>query len=272
MFIIFGSPRSGTTLLREMLNQHSDILIPEETSFIVPCAYILDRVADPNAGRRMIFDMIVNAKDFTVTLAAYLSREDIWRAVSGADYTLLGVLSAIYTELGKKTGKRITADKSPNDLLSVQILQNLGLFQGDVKILHIVRDIRAVVLSLLKVDWAPADIGNTFPRTWSATNVHLSTVMSGSSSYHLLRYEDLVGQPDHELKKICAFLNVDYQESMLSETRRGLGLRHLPHHMNLGLPVLQERAAAWRHEVAPELEKSCMASALEGLRLFGYEE
>ncbi|QHW31542.1 sulfotransferase [Paenibacillus rhizovicinus] len=35
MFIIFGSPRSGTTLLSSVLDAHDDIVVPDETDFIV---------------------------------------------------------------------------------------------------------------------------------------------------------------------------------------------------------------------------------------------
>ncbi len=38
MFFVFGSPRSGTTLMAQCLSSHTDIIIPHETDFI--CAFI----------------------------------------------------------------------------------------------------------------------------------------------------------------------------------------------------------------------------------------
>jgi hypothetical protein len=34
-FFIIGNPRSGTTLLRLMLNKHSEIIVPPEAGFLV---------------------------------------------------------------------------------------------------------------------------------------------------------------------------------------------------------------------------------------------
>jgi len=51
MFVVFGSPRSGTTLLAATLNQNDNIIIPDETDFIIPLAFLLKTVKDEEKGK-----------------------------------------------------------------------------------------------------------------------------------------------------------------------------------------------------------------------------
>ncbi len=58
-FFIIGTQRGGTTLLRLMLNQHSELGIPPESHFLLP---ILDRFSTQpllnKAEQRQVLDMI----------------------------------------------------------------------------------------------------------------------------------------------------------------------------------------------------------------------
>jgi hypothetical protein len=46
MLFVFGSPRSGTTLLAQILNSHPEIVVPHETDFIIPFVFVFDRIPD----------------------------------------------------------------------------------------------------------------------------------------------------------------------------------------------------------------------------------
>lgn len=270
MFIIFGSPRSGTTLLKETLNLNSKIFVPHETNLIAPIAYLIDSIENELIGKELIEKLITSSKVYGHTLRPYLDEIDISCSLQEADYTLSGIIESIFGNLAKKVNKITCGDKSPNDLLSVQILQNLGLFDSNIKIIHIVRDIRAVVSSLLNVDWAPRDIEFSFPRQWCHTNVHLHRAMEGKSNYLLIRYEDMIENPKRSLTSVTQFLGVGFEENMLNELGRGDSLRHLPHHQNLASPYLPSRINAWNSELPTEKMKFCEKSAIEGLEAFGY--
>src|SRR5690348_5511964 len=73
VFFIFGSPRSGTTLLAQTLAAHSQIEMPYETDFIVPVAFVLDRVNDPTAGRPIIKGLMTASMGYKRSLGPYLS-------------------------------------------------------------------------------------------------------------------------------------------------------------------------------------------------------
>jgi hypothetical protein len=60
-FFIFGSPRSGTTLLCASLELNDKIVVPDETDFVVPMGFIFDRVKDVAVGRDLIASLIVSS-------------------------------------------------------------------------------------------------------------------------------------------------------------------------------------------------------------------
>lgn len=272
MFMIFGSPRSGTTLLKEMLCQHPLLQIPHETDFIIPMAFILDRVLDEVVGKKLIAEMICSTKDFQPSLGRFLDESDVHEIVVSSQYSVSGLLEGIYSAIARKVGALAAGDKSPNDLGFVGILKKTGLFESEVKIIHIVRDVRDVILSLKSVGWAPSDVEYYFPRIWASSNLNLRRFASqGKTPYLFVRYEDLIADPPAELKKICALLDVEFSEAMCNYSQLGKELSHLSHHQNLGKIILQDRRFAWKKNANEIIMDICLKNAGSALQDFGYE-
>ena len=85
MFFIFGSPRSGTTLLCSSLDLNDEIVVPDETDFIVPLGFIFDRVKDAAVGRDLIATLIVSTDRYPHSLAEFLSKEEVRETVLSTD-------------------------------------------------------------------------------------------------------------------------------------------------------------------------------------------
>jgi hypothetical protein len=272
MFILFGSPRSGTTLLKEMICQHPLIKIPYETDFIIPMAFILDRVQVESIGKKLIEDMICSTKDFEPSLGKFLDRSEVCKIVATSQYSLFGMLDGLYSAIARKTGAITAGDKSPNDLGFISILKKTGLFESNIKIIHIIRDVRDVILSLKKTGWAPADVEHYFPRIWANSNLDLRRFASqGKNPYLLVRYEDLVIDPYSELQKIFALLDVESNSFTYDFSKLGKELSHLPHHQNLGKEMLQDRRFAWRQDSNSSILSLCKENAGSALLEFCYE-
>ncbi|RQS10031.1 sulfotransferase [Burkholderia sp. Bp8998] len=271
MFIIFGSPRSGTTLLKETLNLHPDLFIPMQTTLISTSAHIAGSISNWERAADVIAHSLVASDDFPVVFGQHFTEDDIRNVIKSAEPTLAGALQALYRELANRLGKRECGDKSPDDLLSIRKLEQSGLLDAPIKFVHIIRDVRGSVASLLNVDWAPAGIDEYFPRIWSYTNLHLYHVLKDRPNYALIRYEDFVLQPAATIEQLTRFLDVPFQESMLDASRRGPELRTNPSHLNLAQPFLPERISAWRSQLSPDVIAHCEYSALEALHTFGYQ-
>ncbi|REG61253.1 sulfotransferase family protein [Paraburkholderia sp. BL6669N2] len=271
MFIIFGSPRSGTTLLKESLNLHPDIFIPMQTTIISTTAHIIGTIGSWEKAVKVVAEAIVASDDYPTIFAPYLTEAEVRTTLDTAAPSLAGVLDALYGALASKLDKLLCGDKSPDDLLSIRKLEQVGLLDSQLKFIHIVRDVRGSVASLLNVDWAPAGIEEYFPRIWNYTNLHLYKKMHGRHNYVLIKYEDLVATPNAVLTHICDMLGLPFSDSMLDASKRGPELRTNPSHRNLAQPFLTDRIDVWRSQLPADVSAHCEYSAREAMYTFGYK-
>lgn len=272
MFIILGSPRSGTTLLKEALCQNVKITIPRETDFIVPLAFLVDRIKNPEIGRKLIVEMIVSTEAFHRSIGRFLSQFELEDIVKSVQYCLTGILTEIYRKIALKSCSSIAGDKSPNDIGFIAILRKTGLFDSDIKVIHIVRDVRDVILSLKRTSWAPRDVEKYFPRIWSVANLNLRQFVSHNpKSYFFMRFEDFIAEPKFFLTGLCNFLGVDFSSEMLNWPKMGGGLKQLEHHSNLGQDPILERCYGWKLCSSDRCLSGLAKQANEGLAEFGYE-
>jgi hypothetical protein len=145
-FFIVGAQRSGTTLLRLMLNRHSAVAIPEEAGFLMP--YL--------ARRRLLAPDLLSASQKT-TFVRYLQRnsqfvkwklaEKYVERLMGLEIDLRQAIGYLYTSFADQNGKRICGDKSPSFIRKLNLLSE-GYPQA--RFVHIVRDGRDTYLSLKK--------------------------------------------------------------------------------------------------------------------------
>lgn len=270
MFFIFGSPRSGTTLLAQTLTAHGQIEVPYETDFIVPAAFTIDRVSDPEAGRPLLLGLMTNSRAFKGSLGQYLDVGTLRELVYGADYSLPGLLEAVYGGIARKAGKRLAGDKSPNDLQFIRMITKHLEAAPDIKVIHMVRDLRDVMVSVAERNWSK-DLEFYLPRMWNMSNLFLHDLYgSDAGRYRLIRYEDTVRDPEGSFRGLCGFLNVEFESGMLDYSKRHPRFQRMPHHQRLLGPLTGERVGVYREQLSVELRKACERQAQEALQVFGY--
>lgn len=271
MFVILGSMRSGTTLLAQCLNAHPDLVVPDETDFLIPTAFIVDRVADEAQGKALVAELVVGSKRYAESIGRFLDPPTVRRVVDAAPYDLVGLVTALYAEIARVAGARLAGDKSPNDLQFARILLDGGFFEG-VKAVHIVRDVRDVMVSMHRLGWIPR-LKYGYPRFWSADNVFLANRLSVvPENYHLVRYEDLVADPVTSLAGVCDHLGVAPDAGMVDPERRRMASQHpdLPHHAKTFGPIDARDVGVWRAEFDDVALAHAERLGAEGLARFGY--
>lgn len=112
-------------------------------------------------------------------------------------------------------GIAIDSSKSPFRFRAVH-----GLDPGRARAIVLARDFRAVVHSKMK----RGESLEGAARGWRVAmeQVDVLTRDLPSDHIHPLRYEDLCEQPHRELARICAFLGIQFQETMLRRPEKGL--------------------------------------------------
>lgn len=271
MFFIFGSPRSGTTLLAQCLNAHTKILVPHETDFMIPLAFTFHRIQNPELGKDILQKLITHSTAFPNSLGEYLSEKQVVEIIQACDYHPAKILNALYGALASAAKKTIAGDKSPNDLMNVPVLVKTGaLDEASMKIIHIVRDVRDIMVSLSRVGWG-ADSDVYFPRFWSSSNLYLHALYQNKKRlYFFLRYEDMVREPELTFQQICHFLEVEYEPAMFDSSKFNPRYKNIPAHSKLYNPISTENIGVYKTQVPSALLRSYEKQAGEALEIFGY--
>ena len=260
---IVGSPRSGTTLLRNLLNRHPALAICGETRFY----------RDIYASRRLFGDLS-NPRNRRRLVKQYLSTRRVERLdidLAGLEAKLLGEATS-YRELfacileyyGEKQGKKRYGEKTPHHAFFTETL--CAWFPG-AAIIHLVRDPRGVVASLERMPWAPNSIVNN-AWMWVLFN-RGARRSSHRAEYLLVHYEELVAHPEQELARICAHVGEDYAPCMLTPADAVAGPYSWPQHASG--PVTTERLDRWREQLSSEEVSLVEWIAGRDMRKYSYQ-
>jgi hypothetical protein len=203
---VVGVARSGTTLLRLQLDAHPQLAIPPETSFgtVAAKAATID-------GPRSLLDAIMELEAWhDLPLDEREALELIGRA---RPWSVAGGLRAIYRELAVREGKPRWGDKTPGHVGCMPAIAEL---LPEAHFIHIIRDGRAVAASVRNVPFAPGDGSiEAIADDWRDQILAGRSAGAALPHYHELRYERLVDEPEHALREVCEFVDLEFDASML---------------------------------------------------------
>lgn len=216
LFLV-GCPRSGTTLLQSMLAAHPQILSFPETKFFW---YLI-----PLYKERWRRKLKMVSQYFKPRLKEFFV-EEINRGYLLNKFSKFNLLRSQYTrqfiqildELTTTEGKTIWLEKTPEHLLYIDYIEKNV---PGVKFIHLLRNGIDVVASLHEVTQKyPEPWGgdcwnlNLCIRRWTEA-VEISRQYLHKSNHTLVKYEDIVTNPQAELVKLCGFIGIDFTDLML---------------------------------------------------------
>ena len=210
LFII-GMPRSGTKLLRCLLNNHNEIFIPENETLFIP--YFLKKYSGKKLNAQEI-DVVIEELQKTLFFFYYLKSKSFnFDNLRADQISIKEFLNLFFNELGAQGNKKakIIGDKSPNYIFH---LDQLIQFYPAARFIHIVRDPRDHALSMRKA-WNKNIYRAAY--RWKNAMDKVNTVTSHKEAQILeVQYEDLISSPSETLKQVCAFIGVDFYDKMLN--------------------------------------------------------
>ena len=206
MPVIVGVPRSGTTLLRMMIDAHPEVAIPPETGFL-PALAQLDPSSDSAEAAWQIITRIHTWPDFHLDAAALRGTFDRLAPLAPAD-----AARAFYRAYAARHGKARWGDKTPGYSASID---RIAALLPEARFIHLIRDGRDVVVSVRALWFRPGDTVEACARDW-AQRIGATRALGANVPWYLeVRYEALVLQPENTLRTICEFLELPFQPSML---------------------------------------------------------
>lgn len=271
-FFIVGFQRSGTTLLRMMLDSHPEVAVPLDVVGL--WADYEDRLAEygdlssQDDVRRLVRDLV--AEERIRLWEADLDEPAVLSQLDGARYP--DVIAAFYRAYARSRGKSRWGDKDPGNMTR---LDRVLAWFPDARILHIIRDGRDACLSQLRQSFGFDEV-LPCAEAWREQVSWVSRIgrILGRERYHELRYEDLVEDPADVLRMVCGFLELDYRDEMLRYHERvEEGVPDSKRHIwtLIDQPVRRSAAGRWRSEMSRPLRICFEKRAGEVLRRQGYD-
>lgn len=264
---IVGTGRSGTTLLRAMLEQHPDLAIPPESYFPVTLASRSYRVAGGFDLGAFARDLLGNARFRDWEVDPALVRERL-TGVEPIDFAeAVRRAFVLYAEVH---GKSRYGDKTPAFVLHLETLAPLF---PEARFLHLVRDGRDVALSLREMPWGPRRITDAAEFWRHRVRKGRAFGARNPDRYLELRYEDLLDDPEARLREVCAFFGLEFHQEMLEYASRGgtsIPARERATHASLAMPPTKG-LRDWRAALPRERVAAFEAIAGRELSALGYE-
>ncbi len=209
-FFIAGVQRSGTTLLSVLLSKHPDILM-ERRSIAFRIITSFDNLYDLlpfnlNEDKNDFLEWLIE-NDLDGRLANLLKGEELKNSSNIRDL----IQKSIDLKL-EKENKQLWGDKSPN---LEHFLKDIRFLMPQCKILHIVRDGRAVAYSMSTRSSRNLLLS---AQKWFEGNIRglVNQDIIGKEYYKIIRYEDLISKPELVMRSVCEFLNIDFHSAILN--------------------------------------------------------
>jgi len=267
---IVSSPRSGSTLLRLMIDAHPAIAIPPPDwliELVYPYLYSY-------GGLRSESNLLALAEDIleTPTVKKWplkLSAKELLSFAPSRDFA--GLYEGLHLAHARREGKPRWGEKSPRCSFWIDELK--AMF-SDAQFIHIIRDGRDTAIDLSdSASMLPFSIysaGLLWQRYVKA--IRESAERLSRSSYLEVRYEDLCADPRKAMGAVCAFLGEDFSERMLTphDTPSAKNWSSLENHAKTGMPITTEYCRMFERRLTGH-DIAQLNDAIGGtLRLFDY--
>lgn len=205
---VVGVSRSGTTLLRMMLDSHPQMAVPPESHFYFEMLKLTERGPATRESFHNFLTNFFSWSDFGITpseLKGALNEIEHFNFTEG--------VRAFYRLYAGRFGKKRWGEKTPDYGMIMPEIQTL---LPEAHFIHIIRDGRDVALSRRSLWFGPGESIMAQAEDWTRWIMRARGVSGELPHYLEIRYEDLIAQPAEVLRKVCDFLQLPFAEEMLA--------------------------------------------------------
>lgn len=250
MVFVVGLGRSGTTLLRLMLDSHPQIAIPYEQGWL-PRAVRAEGRGKP---RKAFLRAVIEHQGFA---DAGLDPDALRKEIDSLEnFTIADGVRCFYRMYAQLHGKTRYGDKTPPYHRRIPMIANL---LPEARFVHIIRDGRDVALSRMDKWFEPEKTIEGLARKWvDSVGVARRDGLSIAGRYTEVRYEDLIRAPERELGRICSLIEAPFDNAMLTYHERAASRleemkdRPADSRIREDLPAERRRAVLWQTTKPPD--------------------
>lgn len=272
---MIGAERSGTTLVMALLGSHSRIAVPEVVWYyprFYPYLHTYGDLSNEKNLRVLAEEMIFGLK--TPFWGMKINPRTIVDEVLNLapEKSFAGIYAGMHQRFANYVNKPRWGEKTPHNLFFIEPMHNDF---PDAQFIFIMRDGRDACADYLESSFGPANIyaaANSWKRCQNAVKKYRPQ-LADQGLWLDLKYEDLVTNPESAMKKVCEFLNEDYEESMFDFYKtdlckaRGASRDHEP----LGKPISNQYIGIYKDLLSRRDQRIFAAVAGNELVEAGYE-
>ncbi len=248
---ILGTERSGSNLLRLILNAHSQIVVPHPPHimhYFAPLAANYGNLGDDTRFRALVHDVLALVGAHIHPWDWIPSAEDVFAGSKAR--TLFAVYAAIHEALRLHAGKARWGCKST--FMVDHVAEVRSAFRN-ARFLWLFRDPRDVAAS------SKESVFSTFHPAYTARlwvdQQELALRAEAEGGVLRMRYEDLVAAPEEAVRRLCSFVDEPFEPAMLRwfedrEARKSADLSES--WKNTAAPMQSDRLARYRRDLSPE--------------------
>ena len=265
--IPLGVGRSGTTLLRVMLDRNSRLAIPDESFFMLPLAR--------RHRRRVNADAFYDDLRRLPRLREWDIAPDDVRPRLRDGMTTGEAISAIFETYAEKHSKPRWGDKTPLYMQHLPLLERLfpDAALGSPRAGRARRGalVPRASAGVFRQDARaqPKTVAQFAARWKVEIDAARALGRRTGGRYLELRYEDLVADPARELGRICEFASLPWKQAMLEYAGK-VDVSNLPQHQRLAEPPTAN-VRDWRNEMTAADARAFEEVAGDVLASSGYE-
>lgn len=272
---IVGAIRSGTTLLRAMLDAHPDLCIPPESHFPL---ILLGRRNRYESSTGLNIDLVVQDlfQDPSISRFAVgnwsldpVTTRTALRSARPSDVP--AAIRALFEIKAQEAEKPRYGDKSPT---FVSWMPMLAQAFPEARFIHLIRDGRDVACSILDrraPGWPRGTYASAYAWSRAVQKGREAAAELGTDVVLEVGYESLIADPPIVLQRICDFIELDPRPEMLTgRTEPWLPDGERWQHPNLKEPITSS-LRDWRTELSHRNVERFEAMAGPELVATGYE-
>ena len=275
---ILGASRSGTTMLRLMLNAHPSVAVPGEQNYFDALPTPVPDWRAPGWSPRRYEAFVDAYLDRKLATLPGLDRAAIRSVILAPDQprTLRAPYQLTLDAWAHGQGKPRWGEKTPNNFFYVDLIYEMF---PEARFLHIVRDPRAVVYSMNRFARCGDDtvLNAANWREFIDRGARLLESSVPADQRLTITYEALTADPTGHAKTICAFLGEPFLPAMLDFYKTADTYMH-PVYRTIGgdktvtRPVTDRSARPkWVEGLTTDQVAIVESVCAEGMRRYGYE-
>jgi hypothetical protein len=201
---IVGMPRSGTTLLSNMMNVLDNIYFPSETHFFIQ--------KKRYESRSNFFKKKISFGEFYFSKNRFYNRSLIVSNQLINDFNSLNSDKEKFEFILKIKGRKQNLGIHEKTPIHLECINEIKIIYPDAKFILIVRDPRDIFNSLKQVKWS-----FFFPYKLRINSYKKMVTVDKIKNVYTVKYEELIQNPKNILFNLCNFLKINFNESMYTD-------------------------------------------------------